>query len=103
MDSYIDTEGGGLTKDEAAGIASIRDLLAWAPIVRILESMRSDDVSRVMDAKTTPDAAAFHRGRYQALSDVQAMLGKTIPEAYLAKLSVESGRVSTTEADPDGR
>ena len=104
MEPFLTAESGvELTRDEAAGLASIRDLLAWGPLLRILQAMRSDSVDAVMRRDAPPDVAAFNRGRYEALSDVEGMLAKVLPEAYLAKLSIESGKVSATETDPDGR
>lgn len=104
MEPFILAEGDvELTRDEAAGLAGIRDLLAWAPLLRILQAMRSDAVEAVMKRGVEPDVAAFNRGRYEALSDVEGMLAKSLPEAYLARLSSVDGMVSTTETDPDGR
>lgn len=79
---FMLTEGGPVTRDEAAALATLHKTITWGPLERILQAERSDSVTAVMDEKTTPERAAFEKGRFAALGDLIGMLTKTLPEQF---------------------
>lgn len=88
--SWIVWEGVALTHEEALSLASVRETPAWEPLLRLLNQMRSDEVTTAMNPKGKPEDHQYARGAYGALSAVEAMLGKTLPEAVLAKMRDEA-------------
>lgn len=87
---YINFEGAALTKEEAAALADLRNITAWGPLKRVLETVRGAEVTDVMDAKKTHDEQQLARGRYAALCDVQKWIGDTFAETYLAKVKLDA-------------
>lgn len=80
--AFIETDGGGLNRDEAAALAGVVGSGVWPPLQRILDAMRKDALLGVMSPKAGIDEINRERGRYSALADVEALLAESIPAAY---------------------
>lgn len=73
---------------EAEALAGLRHSPAWPMLVRVMNSMMSEEASRVMLGKA-PSIETVHesRGRYAALADVIGMVEKAIPEKFIARVA----------------